>query len=193
VNNALNNLNLQLNDSFKDGIITEVELKNIENTLAQIDREYYDIDKMYMELYNNNNLDTEVETNRGKMWIGYIPYDERGAYGFNSLDQIGVNITMNEIQFGLNMGTIREFSPKTLDKMSVGIVPTSCYVCCIYPKSNKYSVTIDNGIGGKETFSEKHGDLPINGLRLNTQIEGVDYLISGFLVSMEGERFLYVD
>ena len=193
VNNALNNLNSQLNDSFKDGIITEVELKNIENTLAQIDREYHDIDKMYMELYNNNNLDTEVETNGGKMWIGYIPYDERGSYGFNSLDQIGVNITMNEIQFGLNMGTIREFSPKTLDKMSIGIVPISCYVCCIYPKSNKYNVTIDNGIGGKETFSEKHGDLPINGLRLNTQIEGVDYLISGFLVSMEGERFLYVD
>lgn len=56
INSTLNILNSQLDSSFKDGIITEVELKNIEFTLNQIDKEYYDINKIFNELYNNNNL-----------------------------------------------------------------------------------------------------------------------------------------
>ena len=45
-----------MNESFKDGIITEIELKNIETILAQIDKEKLDIDKTYDEIYNNTNL-----------------------------------------------------------------------------------------------------------------------------------------
>lgn len=56
INSTLNILSSQLDSSFKDGIITEVELKNIEFTLNQIDKEYYDINKIFNELYNNNNL-----------------------------------------------------------------------------------------------------------------------------------------
>lgn len=56
INSTLNILSSQLDSSFKDGIITEVELKNIEFTLNQIDKEYSDINKIFNELYNNNNL-----------------------------------------------------------------------------------------------------------------------------------------
>lgn len=56
INSTLNILSSQLDSSFKDGIITEVELKNIEFTLNQIDKEYYDINKIFNELYNNSNL-----------------------------------------------------------------------------------------------------------------------------------------
>lgn len=56
INNALNDLNTQMNEAFKDGIITEIELKNIENMLIQIDKEYLDITKTYEEIYNNDNL-----------------------------------------------------------------------------------------------------------------------------------------
>lgn len=56
INNALNNLNNQMNESFKDGIISELELKDIESILTQIDKEKMDIDKTYEEIYNNNNL-----------------------------------------------------------------------------------------------------------------------------------------
>ena len=56
INNALNNLNNQMNENFKDGIISELELKDIENILTQIDKEKMDIDKTYEEIYNNNNL-----------------------------------------------------------------------------------------------------------------------------------------
>ena len=56
INNALNDLNTQMNEAFKDGIITEMELKNINNMLIQVDKEKMDIDKTYDEIYNNGNL-----------------------------------------------------------------------------------------------------------------------------------------
>ena len=56
INNALNDLNIQMNEAFKDGIITEMELKNINNMLIQLDKEKMDIDKTYDEIYNNGNL-----------------------------------------------------------------------------------------------------------------------------------------
>ena len=56
INNALNGLNTQMNEAFKDGIITEMELKNINNMLIQLDKEKMDIDKTYDEIYNNGNL-----------------------------------------------------------------------------------------------------------------------------------------
>ena len=56
INNALNDLNVQMNEAFKDGIITEMELKNVNDMLIQLDKEKIDIDKTYDEIYNNGNL-----------------------------------------------------------------------------------------------------------------------------------------
>ena len=56
VNNAMNNLNNSMTEMFSDGIITEVEKKNLETILTQIDKEYMDITKTYEEIYNNSNL-----------------------------------------------------------------------------------------------------------------------------------------
>lgn len=56
INNIINDLNNQMNESFKDGIITEIELKNLEVILSQLDKEKADIDKTYDEIYNNSNL-----------------------------------------------------------------------------------------------------------------------------------------
>ena len=56
INNALNGLNTQMNEAFKDGIITEMELKDINSMLVQLDKEKMDIDKAYGEIYNNENL-----------------------------------------------------------------------------------------------------------------------------------------
>lgn len=56
INNALNDLNTQMNEAFKDGMITEIELRNINNLLIQLDKEKMDIDKTYDEIYNNGNL-----------------------------------------------------------------------------------------------------------------------------------------
>ena len=56
INNALNDLNTQMNEAFKDGIITEMELKSVNDILIQLDKEKMDIDKRYDEIYNNGNL-----------------------------------------------------------------------------------------------------------------------------------------
>ena len=45
-----------MNEAFKDGIITEMELKNVNDMLIQLDKEKMDIDKTYEEIYNNGNL-----------------------------------------------------------------------------------------------------------------------------------------
>lgn len=56
VNSMINNLNDTMNNAFKDEIISEIELKSINDLLTQIDKEKMDIDKMYDEIYNNENL-----------------------------------------------------------------------------------------------------------------------------------------
>ena len=56
INNLFNDLNAQMNEAFKDGIITEMELKSVNDMLIQLDKEKMDIDKRYDEIYNNGNL-----------------------------------------------------------------------------------------------------------------------------------------
>ena len=55
-NNAINSLEDTLNNSFKDGIINEIELSNINIILTQIEKEKEDIEKNFNEIYNNPNL-----------------------------------------------------------------------------------------------------------------------------------------
>lgn len=57
VNKAINDLNSSMNEVFSDGVISEIEKKNLESILTQIDKEYLDITKTYEEIYNNSNLD----------------------------------------------------------------------------------------------------------------------------------------
>lgn len=137
--------------------------------------------------------DPEPEVGEPKMWIGYLPYDPNGLVGVDSLDVIGAGLTKKYIDGAVNGGTLKEVSVGTMPKTSIGIVPESAYACCIYPAEKNFVVTIDNGIGGKETFNERHGDYPVNDTMLNAKVDGVQYKVSGFLSSMEGERFFYVD
>ena len=134
--------------------------------------------------------DPELEP---KMWIGYLPYDPDGVIGVDSVDVIGAGLTKKYIDGAVNGGTLKQVPVATMSKTSIGIVPESAYACCIYPADKNYTVTIDNGIGGKETFSERHGDYPVYDVLLNNLVDGVQYKVSGFLSSMEGERFFYVD
>ena len=135
----------------------------------------------------------EVEPIVEKMWIGYLPYDPDGVVGIDSLDVIGAGLTKKYIDGAVQGGTLKEVEVSTYGKTSVGIVPESAYICCIYPASQNFTVTIDNGLGGKETINEKYGDYPVNDVPLNNQIDGVSYKVTGFLTTMSGERFLYVD
>ena len=135
----------------------------------------------------------EPEVGEPKMWIGYLPYDPNGLVGVDSVDVIGAGLTKKYIDGAVTGGTLKEVPVSTMSKTSIGIVPESAYACCIYPADKNFVVTIDNGIGGKERFSDKHGEYAVNDILLNAKVDDVQYKVSGFLSSMEGERFFYVD
>lgn len=128
-----------------------------------------------------------------KMWFGYLQYDPTGVNGISSLQEIGANLTMVTIQKGVDAETLLEMTPQTLGKTSTGIAPNSSFLCVIYPKEENYTVTLDNGIGGKIEFGSSTGDYYYNGVEIMEQIDGVIYCVSGVVTRTEGEYFMYVD
>lgn len=63
VKDKMGNLDTILDDSFTDGIITEVERNRIEDSLRQLNREKQDIDQRYDATYNDVNLIGTSKTN----------------------------------------------------------------------------------------------------------------------------------
>ena len=59
----MDNLDTLLDDTFADGIITEVERNRIEDSLRQLNREKQDIDQRYDATYNDVNLIGTSKTN----------------------------------------------------------------------------------------------------------------------------------
>ena len=56
VNNALGALKDEMNTSFKDGVLDEVEIKSLNDRLLQIEKEKKEVDEVYNEIYNNPHL-----------------------------------------------------------------------------------------------------------------------------------------
>ena len=99
----------------------------------------------------------------------------------------------------LNGDNINREEPTTKGKTSLGLASdtaTGDYLIIAVPVSKKYTVTEDNGIGGKVTFttdgtiegiaSGSNGDVILN-------ISGVDYALYGEVLIAPGERFFYID
>ena len=63
VKDKMDNLDTILDDSFTDGIITEVERNRIEDSLRQLNREKQDIDQRYDAIYSDVNLIGAPKTN----------------------------------------------------------------------------------------------------------------------------------
>ena len=63
VKDKIDNLDITLDDSFLDGIITEVERNRIEDSLRQLYREKQDIDRRYNTTYDDVNLIGTSKTN----------------------------------------------------------------------------------------------------------------------------------
>ena len=139
--------------------------------------------------------DKPVDTGTPRMWYGFIPYDESGAAGFNSEEQIGVGVTKEVIQFGLNAGKLIETDPQVLGKTRVSGMLGGDYLCVIVPANSNYVATIDNGFGDKVSFATYGGtdNLNINGETLTNQIDGVSYKIYGVCSITDGNNDIYVD
>ena len=142
----------------------------------------------------------EPEAGGSKMWIGWIPFDheayengEEPNIGFTDPSHVDANMTMDIIQLGLQAGTLQQIPVQELVKYEVGVSPSEAFVCCIYPKSANYKVTIDDGIGGKIFFIEENWSVPQNGTELINPIDDVVYCISGGMAYIGRTTFFYVD
>ena len=114
-------------------------------------------------------------------------------YGRLTLDEVGGRpisynqITNTMITTGAN---VTKTTPKTMGKTGFGVGNTYDHLIVVVPASKGYTVTKDNGFGGKMPFNE---DLfgSSNGIPIN--INGVDYLLYGEAMTAAGQLFFYID
>ena len=132
---------------------------------------------------------------RGKDSASTTPTEptEYMYYGRLTLDEVGgrpINynqITSTMITTGAN---VTKTTPKTMGKTGFGMGNTYDHLIVVVPTSKGYTVTKDNGFGGKVHFDE---DLfgSSNGIPIN--INGVDYLLYGEAMTAAGQLFFYID
>ena len=132
---------------------------------------------------------------RGKDSTSTTPTEptEYMYYGRLTLDEVGGRpisynqITNTMITTGAN---VTKTTPKTMGKTGFGVGNTYDHLIVVVPASKGYTVTKDNGFGGKVPFDE---DLfgSSNGIPMN--INGVNYLLYGEAMTAAGQLFFYID
>ena len=132
---------------------------------------------------------------RGKDSTSTTPTEptEYMYYGRLTLDEVGgrpINynqITNTMITTGAN---VTKTTPKTMGKTGFGVGNTYDHLIVVVPVSKGYTITKDNGFGGKVPFDE---DLfgSSNGIPMN--INGVNYLLYGEAMTAAGQLFFYID
>ena len=119
-------------------------------------------------------------------------------YGRLSIEDVGGrvipynNITENMILKGVTDGKLTKSAPHTLKKESLGLASTTAvgdYTIVIVPASNNYTVTKDNGLGGKMEFDEE--TCGANGIDI--VINTIACKLYGEILIAQGEKFIYVD
>ena len=140
--------------------------------------------------------DKPVDTGTPRMWYGWIPYDETGAAGFSTPEEIGTGMTKTVIQFGLDNGSLTETDPKGFSsKIGLGTVPADAFICCIAPVASNIVSYFDNA-GEKLHFGTLNPEVyfcPAEGLEITNPIDGVYYKIYGFMTSGGGLRYIWIE
>lgn len=162
-----------VNPNFTVGIVTELEIGNTPTVT---------ISGTYPNLVLNFGLPTKQPE---FMWYGRLTLDEVGG------SPIKYNkITAQMITTGANVKKVR---PQIMGKTRFAKeVDTNTYdhLIIVVPVSKRYTVTKDNGFGGKVPFDEtlfgSENGTPIN-------INGVDYLLYGEALTSPSEIFFYID
>ena len=130
------------------------------------------------------------------MWYGWIPFDETGATGFSTEEEIGAGMTKTVIQYGLNNGSLTETVPKGFSsKIALGTVPADAFICCIAPVASNVVSYFDNA-GEKLHFGTLNPDVyffPVEGLEITNPIDGVYYKLYGFMASGGGLRYIWIE
>lgn len=119
--------------------------------------------------------------------------DSSMYYGRLSIEEVGGSvIPYSDIisDMLINGSNIKKVEASVLDKTSMGLASDTSvgdYVVIAVP--SKYTVTKDNGIGGKVGFSEDTSGA--NGIPII--IEDVEYKLYGEILLFQSEIFIYID
>ena len=89
LNSALSGLENNMNNAFKDGVLSEAEKTSIKQHLLSVSSEKSDIDKRYAALYSNTNLVGTPKTNLTTAYNNYVS-------AYNSLVTVINNILEKE-------------------------------------------------------------------------------------------------
>ena len=122
------------------------------------------------------------ETASDKMYYGYIPYEVSGV-----IDNY-TEITKDMIT--RSGKTVTAANAERVGKVSVGNVPVGALVIVAIPAIYKFTVTKDNGLGGKVAF-RTDGVVGANGA--DVVFDETQYKIYGEMLLTDGELFVHID
>ena len=123
------------------------------------------------------------------MYYGRLSFQDVG--GTNSVIPYS-QITEAMINKGVTDGKLTKEAPKTMGRTSMGEAKDTAefdYIIVAVPASKNYTVTKDNGIGGKMAFDEDSAGA--NGIDIT--INNVACKLYGEMLLSQGQLFIYVD
>ena len=122
------------------------------------------------------------ETASDKMYYGYIPYEVSGV-----IDNY-TEITKDMIT--RSGKTVISANAERVGKVSVGNVPVGALVIVAIPAIYKFTVTKDNGLGGKVAFRT---DDVVGANGADVVFDETQYKIYGEMLLTDGELFVHID
>ena len=123
------------------------------------------------------------------MYYGRLSFQDVG--GTNSVIPYS-QITEAMINKGVTDGKLTKEAPKTMGRTSMGEAKDTAefdYIIVVVPASKNYTVTKDNGLGGKMVFDEDSAGA--NGIDIT--INNVACKLYGEMLLAQGQYFIYVD
>ena len=122
------------------------------------------------------------DTVSDKMYYGYIPYEVSGVV------ENYTEITKDMITRSGN--TVKQVPAERIGKVSVGTVPVGALVIVAIPAIYKFTVTKDNGLGGKVAFRT---DTVVGANGADVVFDDTQYKVYGEMLLTDGELFVHID
>ena len=116
-----------------------------------------------------------------KMYYGYIPYEVSGSV--NSFNEVSLDMITRAGD------TMKSQVSEKIGKVTTGFAPKAALIVVAVPAEYKFTITKDNGFGGKVRFDEDI--LGANGTIV--LFNGVEYKLYGELLLTDSEIFVYID
>ena len=167
-----------VNPNFTIGVVTELEKGNPPTVT---------ISGVYPNLVLNFGIPTKEPTAVEYMYYGRLPIADVGGkvIQYNA-------ITEAMILKGAADGKLTKSAPSTLGKTSLGKYSQTSvgdYQIIVVPTDKNYTVTKDNGLGGKGIFDEDTSGANGIDIIVNT----IPCKIYGEILVAQGETFIYID